>query len=95
MRGAFLEDIGLTALNLVEQCCMCHNDIRLPNIAFRDGSFCLLDFDMLDHGVEFQRESASTPTMWSSVYWNSHSAQMMCYSVAQIAANEFALDSPD
>ena len=46
MRAAFREDVGLTALNLVVECELCHNDIRLPNIAFREGRFCLLDFDM-------------------------------------------------
>ena len=92
-RGAFLEDVGLTALNLVTTCEACHNDIRPPNIAFKDGRFCLLDFDMARGDVQFQENSAFSPKMVTR--WARKSERMMCYSVAQIAVNVFVLDSPE
>ena len=94
MRCAFLEDVGRTALNLIDKCGLCHNDIRLHNIAFRDGRFCLLDFDMLREGVEHQPKSAFTPSMLCPGHWGGVLTQM-CYSVAQVAANVFVLDSPE
>ena len=45
LRRAFFSDIGLSALNLVVEVGLCHNDVRPPNIAFRSDSFCLIDFD--------------------------------------------------
>jgi len=47
LRWAFFEDVGLSALNLTgPPLFLSHNDIRLPNVGFRDGRFCLLDFDI-------------------------------------------------
>ena len=46
LRRNFAYDIGYSALNLVTRFERCHNDIRLQNIAMRDDSFCLVDFDM-------------------------------------------------
>ena len=95
MRAAFHEDVGLTALNLVVECELCHNDIRLPNIAFRDGRFCLLDFDMAREDMQLQQHSAFSPQMDAAFKWESKAERMMCYSVAQIAANVFVLDTPE
>ena len=95
MREAFREDVGLTALNLVVECELCHNDIRLPNIAFRDGRFCLLDFDMAREDMQLQQHSAFSPQMDAAFKWESKAERMMCYSVAQIAANVFVLDTPE
>ena len=92
MREAFLEDVGLTALNLVVECEVCHNDIRLPNIAFQEGRFCLLDFDMACKSPQFLENSAFSPKM-TAAKWMSPPAELMAYSVAQIAVNVFVLDS--
>jgi serine/threonine protein kinase len=93
LRAAFLEDVGRTALNLVTKCGMCHNDIRPPNIAFADGRFCLLDFDMSSNRPQFQEDSAFSPKMASATRWLNAPALLMCYSVAQMAVNVFILDS--
>ena len=93
LRAAFLEDVGLTALNLVAKCELCHNDIRPPNIAFRDGRFCLLDFDMAHTSVQYQENTAFSPRMVAAVRWRNPPAELMAYSVAQIAVNVFVLDS--
>ena len=95
LRAAFLEDVGLTALNLVTECEVCHNDIRLPNIAFKDGRFCLLDFDMSHKSLQFQKNSAFSPKMTAAVNWMNPPAEQMCYSVAQVAVNVFVLDTPE
>ena len=93
LRAAFFEDVGLTALNLVAKCRLCHNDIRPPNIAFRDGRFCLLDFDMAHTSVQYQENTAFSPRMVAAVRWRNPPAELMAYSVAQIAVNVFVLDS--
>ena len=85
--------MGLTALKLVAKCELCHNDIRPPNIAFRDGRFCLLDFDMAHTSVQYQENTAFSPRMVAAVRWRNPPAELMAYSVAQIAVNVFVLDS--
>ncbi len=45
LRMAFLEDVGQSALNLVEKLELCHNDIRPTNITVRENRFCLIDYD--------------------------------------------------
>lgn len=92
-RAAFLTQIGLSALNLVDKVKLCHNDIRLPNIAVRNGRFCLLDFDFSSASVTFQPKSAfSPPLKLVSTSWRPRE-MAMCYSVAQIAVNVFLLGS--
>jgi hypothetical protein len=46
LRQRFAYDIGLSALNLITNFHLCHNDIRPPNIAVKGDSFCLIDFDL-------------------------------------------------
>ncbi len=42
---AFFEDVGQSALNLVEKLELCHNYIRPTNITVRENRFCLIDYD--------------------------------------------------
>ena len=92
-RASFLSQVGLSAINLVDRVKLCHNDIRLPNIAVRDGRFCLIDFDFSSHSVLFQPKSAFSPRLNSaSTLWRSRELEM-CYSVAQIAVNVFILSA--
>mmetsp|Transcript_60130 Transcript_60130/g.125804 ORF Transcript_60130/g.125804 Transcript_60130/m.125804 type:complete len:516 (-) Transcript_60130:606-2153(-) len=91
-RAAFLDQVGLSALNLVDNVRLCHNDIRLPNIAVRNGKFSLIDFDISSASIIFQRKSAFSPPLKSA---NLRSCEReMCYSVAQIAVNVFILSAP-
>ncbi len=53
LRSAFFTQVGLSALNLVDSVKLCHNDIRLPNIAVRNGRFCLIDFDFSFCSITF------------------------------------------
>ena len=93
-RAAFLSQVGLSAINLVGEVALCHNDIRLPNIAVRDGRFCMIDFDFSSTSVLFQPRSAFSPPLKSlGMHW-SPDALSMCYSVAQIAVNVFILSAP-
>ena len=93
-RAAFLSHVGLSAINLVGEVALCHNDIRLPNIAVRDGRFCMIDFDFSSNYVVFQKNSAFSPPLQSSeMKWNPVETAM-CYSVAQIAVNVFILSTP-
>ena len=93
-RAAFLSHVGLSAINLVGEVALCHNDIRLPNIAVRDGRFCMIDFDFSSTSVLFQPRSAFSPPLKSlGMHW-SPDALAMCYSVAQIAVNVFILSAP-
>ena len=93
-RAAFLSQVGLSAINLVDKVKLCHNDIRLPNIAVRDGRFCMIDFDFSSNYVVFQKNSAFSPPLQSSeMKWNPVETAM-CYSVAQIAVNVFILSTP-
>ena len=93
-RAAFLSQVGLSAINLVGEVALCHNDIRLPNIAVRDGRFCMIDFDFSSTSVLFQPRSAFSPPLKSlGMHW-SPVALAMCYSVAQIAVNVFILSAP-
>jgi tRNA A-37 threonylcarbamoyl transferase component Bud32 len=46
LRKAFFLDVGVCALSLVDCVDLCHDDIWPPNIAFQNGRFCLIDFDL-------------------------------------------------
>ena len=90
LRRRFAADIGESALNLAEtpMLSLCHNDIRAPNIAVKDGaSFCLLDFDLADGRVP--RGATSCPVLLGI---DNHPDLFMMFSVAQIALVVFALD---
>ena len=54
LRTAFLNDIGHSALNLVVHLRLYHPDIRLSNITFKDGSFCLIDYDFCSPSCTFE-----------------------------------------
>ena len=93
-RAAFLTQVGLSALNLVDKVSLCHYDIRLPNIAVRNGRFCLVDFDFVHPSVLFQQRSAfSPPLKTGATRWRTFEMEM-CYSVSQIAVNVFILCAP-
>jgi hypothetical protein len=97
LRRAFLEDVGLSALNLVARAGLCHNDIRSPNIA-RDGDrFCLIDFDFACLFARTAMGSAFAPELPTNFFGKSmydNGALMMCFSVAQIALTVFMLSGP-
>ncbi len=94
LRSAFLTQVGLSALNFVDKVKLCHNDIRLPNIAVSNGRFCLIDFDFSLVSVTIQLGSAFSPPLTaSSMIWREGEAEMY-YSVAQIAVNVFILCAP-
>ena len=91
LRSAFLQQVGISALNLVANVNLCHNDIRPPNIAVSCDSFCLIDFDMCRNKVSSSVNSAFVPGLRS--LQNLGRAQMMCFSVAQIVLTVFLLSS--
>jgi serine/threonine protein kinase len=91
LRANFFTRVGMSALNLVWRCKLCHNDIRLPNIALRGDSFALIDFDMARASLQLQPNSAFSPPLQLQ-YRVQEGA--LCYSVAQIAVNVFILDAP-
>jgi hypothetical protein len=93
LRADFCARVGMSALNLVRHAQLCHNDIRLPNMALRGESFALIDFDMARDKLQLQPDSAFYPPLRSDVPWRYDEGEM-CYSVAQIAVNVFILDSP-
>jgi len=93
LRADFRAKVGFSAINLVRQAQLCHNDIRLPNIALRGDNFALIDFDMARESLRLQPDSAFSPPLQSDVQWP-YDAGEMCYSVAQIAVNVFVLDAP-
>ena len=94
LRAAFLSQVGLSAINLVDKVMLCHNDICLPNIAVRNGRFCLIDFDYSFATVLFQQKSAFSPMLKTdSTLWRQLEKEM-CYSVARIAVNVFILSTP-
>ena len=93
LRQAFLADVGLSALNLVERLDLCHNDIRPPNIAFRGDRFCLVDFDFSRRRISSNDLSAFSPSL-IEVSLLDRNEQLMTFSVAQIALTAFLLSGP-
>ena len=91
MRDAFYSGVGLSALNLVHQLDCCHNDIRPSNIAYQDGTFCLIDFDMTRHFILNQPKTSFSPLI-RSTHWNSRE-KLMFFTVAQIAVTIFMLSA--
>jgi serine/threonine protein kinase len=98
LRRAFFADIGLSALNLVDNMDFCHNDIRPPNIALRGESFCLLDFDFARRDVMSNKDSAFAPPLPFNLKDINETVSlvvsMMCFSVAQIILTVFMLSGP-
>jgi tRNA A-37 threonylcarbamoyl transferase component Bud32 len=88
-RLKFRNDVGMSALNLVESLMLVHNDIRLPNIAVQDDSFCLIDFDN-------SRDDVSSNACQSRVlrrYKVASNKRNMMHTIAQIAVVVYALDT--
>ena len=98
LRRAFFSQVGLSALNLVLNLRLCHNDIRPPNIAFRDDSFCLLDFDFAHSKTRPIEESAFAPSIPLSleddIELQKYNVVQMGFSVAQIVPTVFMLSGP-
>jgi serine/threonine protein kinase len=98
LRRAFFSEVGLSALNFVDQLGLCHNDIRPPNIAVRGDSFCLLDFDFARSETVPNEESAFAPLLPLSLEdidgLQTSLADLMCFSVAQIVLTVFMLSGP-
>jgi hypothetical protein len=94
LRRAFFSQVGLSALNLVDELRLCHNDIRPPNIAFDGENFCLVDFDFSRTRAAPNKESAFTPLLPSRLGRLSKHGQSMCFIVAQIVLMVFMLGGP-
>jgi hypothetical protein len=96
LRGAFLSDVGLSALNLVERLHRCHNDIRPPNIAFDFSSdrFCLIDFDFSRANILTNSLSAFSPNL-RTIYCLKNQNKLRVFSVAQITLTVFMLSGPN
>ena len=92
MRKAFLSDVGISALNLVDLVGLCHNDIRPANIVVKNDSFCLIDFDMSRTFVVNQKRSVVFSPHIISYGWVDHE-KMMFFTVAQIAVTVFILSA--
>ncbi len=94
LRTAFLQDVGVSALNLVDSVDLCHNDIRPPNIAVADDGFCLIDFDMSRASVG-QVEGTGTAFLPNQNLFSklNRKQQMMCSSTAQIILTVFMLSA--
>ena len=88
LRSRFSEEVGESALSLVEKMRLCHNDIRTPNIAVQGESFCLIDFDMSRYEVA----SPQSRVLNRFRRKNSKDSRMM-YTVAQIALVVFELET--
>ena len=88
MRHNFYKDVVQSALNLVSGLGLCHNDIRAPNIAVKDGSFCLIDFDM----ARIKVPQGGTARVLSRIKGKSTKSALMMYTTAQIALVVFELE---
>ena len=84
LRENFFRDIGLSALNLIDVLHVAHSDIRLANIAIRDDSFCLIDFDMA-------RQHLTPGAVWKGL--SNGEVVHKLFSVAQIALSIFIVDT--
>ena len=93
LRRAFFSDVGLSALNLVDKVGLCHNDIRPPNIAFCDDTFCLVDFEFARKRIRCNDLSAFSPWLMALAVLD-RKPQLMCFSVAQIVLTVFMLSGP-
>ena len=94
LRRNFLNQICMSALNLITRAKLCHNDIRPPNICVVGDDFCLIDFDISRTDVSRAVISAFVPNLSYTDIVNVQAAQMMCFSVAQIVLTVFMLISP-
>jgi hypothetical protein len=89
-RRKFRDDVGLSALNLVEELMLCHNDIRLPNIAVKDNAFCLIDFDNSRSDVPSDARQSRILLRYPG---RASPERNMMYTIGQIAMVVFALDT--
>jgi hypothetical protein len=94
LRTAFLQDVGVSALNLVDSVDLCHNDIWPPNIAVADDGFCLIDFDM-SRAFMGQVEGTETAFLPDRSLFSklNRKQRMMCSSTAQIILTVFMLSA--
>jgi hypothetical protein len=94
LRTAFLQDVGVSALNLVDSVDLCRNDIRPPNIAVLDDGFCLIDFDM-SRAFMGQVEGTETAFLPDRSLFSklNRKQRMMCSSTAQIILTVFMLSA--
>jgi hypothetical protein len=90
-RMALFEDVGQSALNLVEKLEFCHNDIRPTNITVLENRFCLIDYDNC--------RDVTAPLFDKSPLLNginkASDQAMMLLSVAQIAMVSFGLETSE
>ena len=88
-RLRFYDDVAVSAINLVLTLKVCHNDIRPPNIAVKDDSFCLIDFDLARRAVP---QLGSAKVLQPFMKKNTQSVRMM-YTTAQIALVIFEVET--
>jgi hypothetical protein len=88
MRQNFYKDVAQSALNLVADLGLSHNDIRPPNIAVKDCSFCLIDFDLARANVPH----GGTARVLNRYELKSADSAQMMYTTAQIALVVFELE---
>jgi hypothetical protein len=89
LRIAFYEDVGLSALNLVELLGLCHTDIRLANITVHHDRFCLIDYDNCRGSVA---PTFKESLVLTRINYATEEASMML-SIAQIALVVFSLET--
>ena len=88
VRQNFYNDVGESALNLISALNLCHNDIRPPNIAVKDCSFCLIDFDMARRSAP----QGGTARVMNPFALKTTKSALMMYTTAQIALVVFELE---
>jgi hypothetical protein len=76
LRADFCAKVGMSAINLVKHAQLCHNDIRLPNIALRGDNFALIDSDLVRESLQLQPDSAFSPPLQSDVRWPYDAGEM-------------------
>jgi hypothetical protein len=93
-RLRFYRDIVESALNMVFVHSCCHNDCRLPNMAYsvnsKTPSFCLVDFDLVDMDIHVPNRASLFSPRLSKL--NPPLARLAVYTVAQLAMAIFMLD---
>ncbi len=93
LRRNFAYDIGYSALNLVARLQRCHNDIRLPNIAMKDDSFCLVDFDLCSEGLLGTCTTSRVVKLIPQTMSEARKFRKMMFTVSQIALVVFTIET--
>ena len=92
LRQNFFFDVGHSALILIEKLQLCHNDIRLPNIALKENSFCLLDFDLCSTNLPASSTESPLVCQVPMSLKDTDKYQKMMFTVGQIALVVFTIE---